>query len=400
MPGDFSLYIHVPFCRGFCDYCGFYSELAPPGDTRVERYLDRLLLDGGQLFRRFKPRSVPSVYIGGGTPSVLGARGIGRLLRGVRELCAPCRESPVEITVEANPESADEAFLAACAEAGATRLSLGVQTFHEPSRRAVRRAGNAAELPSRLALAASFFPGAFSADLIAGLPFQDEAVLRRDIDTLLSFGGGHISLYALAVEEGTPLGDRARGGRAACGLPAPDEADALWLAGRDALEASGYRQYEVSNFCLPGKESLHNTRYWRMENWLALGPGASATIITAGEGEAARGLRVTVKPGVDNWLARPPGAPPPAEEEALSALTLMKETALMGFRLTDGPDEALFRARFGAGIEDTLPAAIAAWCRRRLLRPGKPALTKAGLLLLDRFLVDAFREMDRKWKVV
>ncbi|MDR1353479.1 MAG: coproporphyrinogen III oxidase family protein, partial [Treponema sp.] len=273
-----SLYIHVPFCAGFCDYCDFYSEALENDDPRPSLYVERLLLDAELLFGKYNIGRVPTVYIGGGTPSALGASVIARLLKGIN-LLLPNR--PDEFTVEANPESSDEAFLAACGENGVSRLSAGVQSFNGRSRRAVHRRGGAGRLPRQLALIARYFPASFSADLLSGLPFQDEAALRRDIETTLAFRPAHVSLYSLALEEGTALAERVRAGgrRGGAGLPPAGEADRLWLLGRDALERAGYAQYEVSNFSLPGKESRHNIRYWRMENWLALGPGASGTII-------------------------------------------------------------------------------------------------------------------------
>ncbi|MDR2785594.1 MAG: coproporphyrinogen III oxidase family protein [Treponema sp.] len=398
-----SIYIHVPFCAGFCDYCDFYSAALEENDPRPFRYIDRALLDAEILFGKYEIERVPAVYIGGGTPSVLGARGITRLLKGIGSLLPG---EPGEFTVEVNPESADEAFLAACGENGVNRISAGVQTFHERSRRAVHRRGSAALLPRRLALIARFFPGSFSADLLSGLPFQDEAALLRDIETTLSFGPAHVSLYSLTIEDGTPLAERTRGAirREETGLLSEEDADGLWLSGRDALERAGYAQYEVSNFSLPGKESHHNIRYWRMENWLALGPGASGTLI---DDKAGTGRRYTVKADVDAWLdrraqnggaenaaAKTCAAGPPVTEEMLDRLTLMKETLLMGFRFTGGPDGALFRKRFGREIGQVIPRTVAAWRTRGLFREDRAALTREGLLFLNSFLTDAFLEME------
>jgi oxygen-independent coproporphyrinogen-3 oxidase len=162
--------------------------------------------------------------------------------------------------------------------------------------------------------------------------------------------------------------------------------------GRDALEAAGYAQYEVSNFARPGKEVIHNIRYWRMENWLAAGPAASGTII---DDRAGRGFRYTVKPDVAAYLRRSrPAASPGWVTETLDRLTLMKESCLMGFRYAEGPDPELFRLRFGLDLEGLIPRTLAAWRRRGLLRPGKTALTREGLLFLDPFLIDAFRELE------
>ena len=385
-----SLYVHVPFCAGACDYCDFYSvPVEKPDlwseDPRLERFMDVLLADAGMLFKSYKPGSVPTLYIGGGTPSVLGPAGIRRLLSGLLAVIARYSPPPEEVTVEANPESADEAFLAAAREGGATRLSLGVQTFHGPSRRAVRRMGDETQLDGRLALAADYFPGGFSADLISGLPLQSEKILLDDIDRLLAHKPAHVSLYALSAEPGTPLAES----------PAfmdRDGADRLWLSGRDALEKAGYGQYEVSNFCLSGKESRHNIRYWRMRNWLALGPAASGTVI---DDDTGTGMRYTAPPDLDAWLtenhSRFPGD---SGIEELDALTLMKESLLMGFRYAEGPDQELFQRRFRRTTGDTIPKTMRAWRNRGLMRKDGTALTKEGLLFLNAFLVDAFKELD------
>jgi oxygen-independent coproporphyrinogen-3 oxidase len=224
---------------------------------------------------------------------------------------------------------------------------------------------------------------------MTGLPGQDEAVLLRDIATALSHKPGHLSLYALTVEEGTPLGDAARQNKAA--LPEGDEADRLWIAGRDALEAAGYAQYEVSNFSLPGKQSRHNARYWRMESWLGLGPGASGTLI---DDETGTGLRRTFKPDLDLWLDR--GASPAAawEEEALDRRALMEESLLMGFRLLEGPDPALFARRFRRPLQSLIPGTMQRWESRGLLRTRPLALTQEGLLFLNAFLGEALFELE------
>ncbi|MDR1862523.1 MAG: coproporphyrinogen III oxidase family protein [Treponema sp.] len=380
-----SLYIHVPFCSGTCDYCDFYSLPVKKDDPRLEAFIDKVLSDTEARLACHGIGRVPTLYIGGGTPSVLGAKGILRLLRGLESLW-PGEARPFEITVEANPESADRDFLSAAAEGGATRLSLGVQSFREPSRRLVRRTGDGGLLPERLEAAAEIFPGAFSADIISGLPLQTEKILLEDLERLLSYRPAHVSLYALTVEEGTPLAGKSR---KAAGLPPPDQADRLWIRGRDFLEEAGYGQYEVSNFCLPGKESRHNIRYWRMENWLGLGPAASGTLIDDGKG---RGLRRTVLPDADRWLGRETGELETGE--FLDPPTLMKETILMGFRYIEGPDAALFKRRFRRDVDSLIGRTIARWRERGLMRPDKAALNKEGLLFLDPFIMEAFGELE------
>jgi oxygen-independent coproporphyrinogen-3 oxidase len=301
--------------------------------------------------------------------------------------------------LEANPESADRALLRTARGGGVNRLSLGLQSFNPASRSLVHRAGDPEILDSRLDLAAEIFPGAFSVDLMAGLPRQSRDVLLGDIEKTLVRKPAHLSLYALTVEEDTPLGRM--GGTA--GLPPPDEADAAWIAGRDALERAGYRQYEVSNFSLPGKESRHNLRYWRMENWLGLGPAASGTLI---DDRSGTGLRFSWPADLADWLARAParksspagffsgrdGWPPP---ETLDRLTLMKESLLMGFRCREGPG-LRFSRRFGLSPEEAIPRTLEKWRSRGLLAEKETALNPEGLLSLNRFLLDAFNELERQ----
>jgi oxygen-independent coproporphyrinogen-3 oxidase len=392
-----SLYVHVPFCRSFCDYCDFYSVLldSPGGGDLADRYIGALAEDGRRLFE-VPPSSVPTVYIGGGTPSVLGAEAMGRLLDLLQGLL-PSPAEDREWTVEANPESLDRAFLRACREGGVNRLSLGVQSFSPRSRALVHRGGGPETVERALDLAAEFFPGNFSLDLMAGLPGQDPDSLLGDLERALGFHPAHVSLYALTVEEGTPLWER-RGE-----LPSREEADSLWIAGRDALEAAGYGQYEVSNFSLPGKESRHNLRYWTMRNWLALGPSGSGTLIDEREG---RGLRFTWPADLESWLSGPSPragreALPPVE--ILDPLTLMKESLLMGFRCKRGPEAGLFAGRFGRSLEEAIGGTLAKYRDRGLVAGGDQgrgwALNREGLLWLDPFLVDAFNEVDRRFAV-
>jgi oxygen-independent coproporphyrinogen-3 oxidase len=350
-----------------------------PGDAwRLDRFVDLLLADLEENLRDQGITRVPTVYIGGGTPSVLGAARLDRLLEGVGDLLP----EPREFTLEANPESADDALLRICRDRGVTRLSLGVQSFHGPSRRAVHRVGETALLPERLTAAAEIFGDALSLDLITGLPFQTETILLKDIEKALSYHPGHLSLYALTVEEGTPL--------AAEYLPAPDEADRLWISARNALLTAGYAQYEVSNFSRPGKQSAHNIRYWRMENWLGLGPGGSGTLI---DDETGTGRRRTVLANLDTWLAR--SAPRAVcTEEYLDQPTLIQESILMGFRCLNGPDRLLFEKRFHRPLESLIPQTLHRWDSRSLLQREPLALTREGLLFLNTFLAEAFRELE------
>ena len=367
-----SLYIHVPFCAAFCDYCDFFS-LEVTEDTRrqMDAFIGAVIADIRRQIEFFNIDEIPTVYIGGGTPSALGAKRIRVLLNALNALPG---FSPLEFTVEANPESADEEFLQVCREGGVSRLSLGVQTFHEPSRRLVNRAGRADILDKRLSLVSRFFPDNFSADLIAGLPGQSEKIALEDIERLLEYAPAHVSLYSLSVESGTLLQRKIKSKEIA--LPARDEADAIWLAGRDALKDAGFQHYEVSNFARPEKRSLHNIRYWLMKSWFAAGPAASATIVNEEKGTAKR---CTYPADLDAYLQA--SFPDTAVCEDLDRAALKEESLLMGYRYCEGPDAAQFRRRFGVSIEDCIPQTLARWKE------------KDKLLFLNGFLREAFLEL-------
>jgi len=222
----------------------------------MDLYVKAVIEDVKHQLEYFNVNEICTAYVGGGTPSVLGAERLGVLLKALKALPG---FSPVEFSIEANPESATEDFLSACREGGINRLSLGVQTFNGESRRAVNRRGQAGSLDKQLGLVSKYFSGAFSADLITGLPFQSEESVKEDVKRLLAHYPAHVSLYSLAVEEGTPLEKKVKSN--AVSLPDEDAAANLWLAGRSALVGAGYGHYEVSNFALEGKRCLHNIRY-------------------------------------------------------------------------------------------------------------------------------------------
>ena len=363
----------------------------------MDLYIDRVLEDYRALHRQLDPWHIPTVYIGGGTPSVLGKDNLCRLLNDLKSygnMDNSVPYNPEEITLEVNPESINEDLLYAVRDAGVNRLSLGIQSFHDASRKAVHRAGEGGIIDKKLKQIGRIFQDNFSADLMSGLPFQDENILRRDIEKTIESRPAHISLYALTLENDSVLKNKNILDKGF--LPSTDEADKLWISGRDLLEKEGYGQYEVSNFCIPGKESRHNLRYWRMENWLGLGPAASSTIIDSAIGihGTGTGLRFTNNSDLDLWLDRKSDEAPPGTREILDPLTLIKETFLMGFRYIKGPDEALFRKRFKKNMEAVIPETIKIWRTRGLMQKDTLALTKPGLLLLDSFLIDAFKELE------
>ena len=368
-----SLYIHVPFCAGGkCDYCDFYSVITDEKSI-VDLYVKAVIEDVKYQIDYFNVKEIRTVYIGGGTPSVLGAKSLRFLLDGLKILPG---FSPVEeFSIEANPESVTDEFLSVCRDGGINRLSLGVQTFNEKSRLAVNRRGQAHLLEKQLGLVSNMFPGAFSADLITGLPYQSEESVKEDVKRLLAFNPAHVSLYSLTVEEGTPLEKKIKTGVAS--VPDGDTADHLWLTGRDALVNAGFDHYEVSNFALAGKRCLHNIRYWSMDGWLGAGTCASGTVINENNGTAKR---FTFAPDLQSYINSP--SIHKAVYEELDRDALIRESLLMGYRYCEGPDMEKFKRRFGHSIEDCIPKTLERWKERDII------------LFLNRFLKEAFYELS------
>jgi len=363
----------VPFCAiNKCDYCDFYSVvLDDKSETIMDLYVKAIIEDVKYQLEYFNVKEICTVYIGGGTPSVLGAKRLHVLLESLNAIPG---FSPVEFTIEANPESITQEFLSVCKNGGINRISLGVQTFNETSRLAVNRRGDAKLLEKQLMLVSDFFSDSFSADLIAGFPCQSEENVKEDIKRLLAFNPAHVSLYSLTVEEGTPLEKNIKKGEVI--LPDSDTSDRLWLAGRDILINAGFGHYEVSNFARQGKKCLHNIRYWNMDGWLGAGPCASGTMINEDNGTAKR---YTFAPDFQSYIKLPCITNAVCEE--LDRDALIRETLLMGYRYRDGPDREKFIRRFGRSIEDCIPKTLERW------------KDKDKMLFLNRFLTEAFSEI-------
>jgi len=383
-----SLYIHIPFCNSLCDYCDFFSvPIKKINDDYIDFFIAALIKDIKNQINFFNIKDIPSVYTGGGTPSVLGKK-IKTLLDALNKLP---NFSPREFTVEANPESITSELFAILRGEGVNRLSLGIQTFNQKSRLAVNRTGDTYGLEDRLSLASKYFKGMLSVDLITGLPYQNTEIILNDIKRVLSYDVSHISLYSLTIENGTPLYENIN--KKIVTLPDSDFCDSLWLTGRDALLEAGFDHYEVSNFARHGKQCLHNVRYWQMKSWMGAGPSASGTII---DKESPAAWRYTYPEDMDKYLESIKTTDSnrsfkniiDVNKEVLDNDVLLRESLLMGFRYKNGPDKKLFKKRFGITIEECIPQTLKKW------------KGKNKLLFLNGFLCDAFSELDRKQLIV
>lgn len=285
-----ALYLHIPFCRARCAYCDFDTRAyaACELDAAIDAYLARLAARLDSFGEEGALADVETVYIGGGTPSVLG----DRLLELARRVLRWC--TPVEFTCEANPESFTDELAAALAEAGVTRVSLGVQSLDDAELHAIGRIHTADEALTAIARAkrAGF---STSCDVICGLPGQTLESWERTLDAVIAADPHHVSVYPLQVEDGTRLARRIDAGE----LTVPDEdfqADAMELA-RTRLAAAGLAPYEVASYARPGHACRHNIAYWTGKSYLGLGRSAASMF------DVSQGVSPLAQLGtVPNWM--------------------------------------------------------------------------------------------------
>ena len=266
-----ALYIHFPWCEKKCPYCDFNSHQVKDGATGFdeERYINALIADLETELPRIWGRQVHSIFIGGGTPSLLSAKGMDTLLSAVR---ARIQLDPdAEITMEANPGSVEAEKFAGFSKAGINRVSLGIQSFQDAQLKALGRIHNGEEAKRAIAIAIQHFKSV-NLDLMYGLPMQTLEDAKRDIDTALSFKTPHLSLYNLTLEPNTYFANFPPK------LPNEDAIDAIFEQNLDLLSKAGYKRYEVSAYAKPGMECKHNLNYWRFGDYIGIGAGAHGKI--------------------------------------------------------------------------------------------------------------------------
>ena len=267
MAEKLGVYIHIPFCRCKCDYCDFYS--LPGQEARMDDYLKALVAHIKETAPLTKGWQVDPIDIGGGTPSIFGAKRLAALLNELRHRMDVTRDC--EITCEANPDSADLKFLSAIRRAGVNRLSLGMQSACDGELAAVHRLHSFAQVGEAVVAARKAKLKNLSLDLIYGLPGQTQESWHQSLEAAISLRPEHLSCYGLKVEPGTPLDGRVARGEV---LPDDDAQADMYLWMVDRLAQAGYAQYEISNFARPGFQSRHNLKYWMGKPYIGFGPGA------------------------------------------------------------------------------------------------------------------------------
>ncbi len=263
-----GLYIHVPFCHSRCIYCDFYSTVS--GEEWKLRYTDALLDEMAHRSSELHGQHLSTVYLGGGTPSQLSMENIRAIFDGINRCFS--LDAAAEVTMEANPDDVTATWLTGLKSTPVNRISMGVQTFSDALLRVLQRRHTSAQAAESVAMCRKYGYSNVSVDLIYGLPGQSMEMWQEDVDRALSLGVKHLSAYALSYEEGTPLMRMLENGD----IEEMDE-ELSWRMYEyllDATSQAGMEHYEISNFCVPGFHSRHNSSYWHGVPYLGLGPGA------------------------------------------------------------------------------------------------------------------------------
>ena len=322
-----GLYIHIPFCKAKCVYCDFYS--LPHGEDRMDAYTDALCAHLTEAAPLAASHTVDTVYFGGGTPSCLGEKRLCKILKVIEKRYQVARDA--EITLEANPDSAgDWKALRALRRCGFNRISLGMQSACDEELRTIGRVHTMEQVQQAVEAARKAKIQNLSLDLIYGLPHQTQERWMENLAAAVALNPEHLSCYGLKVEEGTPLFAM----KDTAGLPGDEEQADMYLQTVEFLKQYGYEQYEISNFSKPGRESRHNLKYWKLQEYAGFGPGAHSDF---------GGVRYGYVRDLDGYIA---GRLVLSESETDSTLARDYEYVMLSLRTAAGIDRQTFEKRY------------------------------------------------------
>ncbi len=338
----FGIYVHWPFCAAKCPYCDFNSHVRQHIDETG--WIDAIVreLEWTAARQGADRPIVETVFFGGGTPSLMQGRSVGRTLDTIAKLW--CTANDVEVTLESNPASADATRFADYRAAGVNRLSLGVQALNDKDLKMLGRLHNVAEAKAAQALAMRNFERV-SLDLIYARPDQTLAAWRCELNEALAFGTDHLSLYQLTIEPATPFFTLHKSGTLK--IPDEDRAAELFELTQEMTAAAGRPAYEISNHAAPGSEARHNLLYWRYGSYAGVGPGAHGRLDLAGKRIATQTERLPER-WRDTVAKNGHGL---IEQSEIAIADAAREHLLMNLRLAEGLDLAAYRARWGFGLD-------------------------------------------------
>ncbi|HZK24165.1 MAG TPA: radical SAM family heme chaperone HemW [Oscillospiraceae bacterium] len=374
-----AVYLHIPFCRAKCHYCDFLSyACSTSGSFTPQLYLQGLVRElairGAELISA--GREVTTLYLGGGTPTVLEPPDMAELLSCCHRylpLASP------EWTVEANPGTITPAAVRQLAKLGVNRISLGVQDLCDQRLASLGRLHNAQQARQAFLLCRDYFPSV-SLDLMAALPGQTSAQLLETLAAVCDWGPQHLSVYGLKVEEGTLLAAQVAAGQVQ--LPDEDEVLTMFLAGRQYLQSRGYEHYEIANYARPGHQCRHNLTYWSNQPYLGLGLGAHSYW---------QGVRWENTRDPETYLTQlAAGQLPQAVQTTVTKDEAMEDTMMLGLRLLNGVSFADFQEKFGQDLRQVFNQEIkylqslgAVECDEHYIRLSEKGLPVANVVFAE-----------------
>lgn len=376
-PG-FGIYVHWPFCAAKCPYCDFNSHVRhQPVDQ--PRFVQAFLKEMATMRRLTGSRSVTSVFMGGGTPSLMAPETVDAILNGIaRHWHVP---DGIEITMEANPSSVEAERFRGYRAAGVNRVSLGVQALNDRDLKFLGRLHDVADALKAIRLARDIFPR-MSFDLIYARPNQTVEDWDRELKQAVSYAVDHLSLYQLTIEEGTPFYGLHKAGKLV--VPDGEQSAVLYEATQEITERENMPAYEVSNHARPGAESRHNLTYWRYGDYVGIGPGAHGRLTTGGAKIATATER---KP--EAWLERVEAeGHGMIDQELLEREAQADELLLMGLRLKEGVDLARWQSLSGRDPDPDREQFLIEHGFIERLGNSRLRCTPAGMLILDAVVAD------------
>ena len=373
--GGFGLYLHWPFCQSKCPYCDFNSHVAAQIDQK--RWQAAYLAEIARVGAETPGRVLNSVFFGGGTPSLMQPELVAAILEAVRSTWTLAND--VEITMEANPSSVEAGRFAGYRDAGVNRISIGMQALNDDDLRRLGRMHSVAESKAAYDIARNTFDRV-SFDLIYARQDQTAEAWGKELAEALAMEPTHLSLYQLTIEDGTVFGARHALGQLR-GLPDEDKSSDLFLQTQDMCEAAGLPAYEVSNHAESGQESRHNLIYWRMGDYVGIGPEAHGRLTLAGHRWATEAPK---QPGA--WLDRVErGLAGELPRSTTATADQAMEYLLMSLRLGEGSDMARYRTLAGQGLPQRKIADLISGGQVEV-EGDRIKTTRAGRLLLNAVL--------------
>lgn len=381
-----GIYIHIPFCIRKCIYCDFYSVGARCADW--ETYVDALLREASQRLCINK-EEVRTIYIGGGTPSLMPDVQFRKLVSGLKSIMNSGWDTILEFTIEVNPDDVSDQKAQTWCDCGVNRISMGVQSLNDSELKLIGRRHDAAKAKNAYQILRKYFDN-ISLDLIFGLPGQSVQSLEATVRGLIELRPEHISAYSLMYEERTALTRMRDAGM----LQEADDVDSekMFQLITSLLKESGYKRYEISNYALPGRESRHNSSYWRGDAYIGLGSGAHSY-----DGDRIRGANLSdFKSYINFWLHNKDDKNliMPYEEEELSKDELREEMIMTSLRTSEGLDLEKFAVRFGVERKEELLKSAKKFINstqpKLVVKDNRLILTEIGVMISDDIISSIF----------